>query len=178
MPCAPGWTRSWWARRRCAWRATGGWCRTPRTRAARERAGLPADPLGVVVTRSVALPADVGMLRAPENRVVVLTPSPDATLEPTAAEVSYVRGPLEEGVRRLRSELGIRSVLCEGGPQLLGDLVRADLVDELHLVIAPKLAGGHAPLTILERGRDRAAAGARPAQPARVRRLPLHALRA
>jgi riboflavin biosynthesis pyrimidine reductase len=82
----------------------------------------------------------------------VLTPSPDATLEPTAAEVSYVRGPLEEGVRRLRSELGVRSLLCEGGPQLLGDLVRADLVDELHLVIAPKLAGGHAPLTILSGG--------------------------
>lgn len=118
-------------------------------RAARERAGLPADPLALIVTRSVALPADVGMLRAPENRVVVLTPSPDAKLEPTAAEVSYVRGPLEEGVRRLRSELGVRSVLCEGGPQLLGDLVRAGLVDELHLVLAPKLAGGHAPLTIL-----------------------------
>ena len=118
-------------------------------RAARERAGLEPDPPAVVVTRSVALPPDVGMLRAPQNRVIVLTPSPDAELPPTAAEVSYLRGPLEEGVRRLRTELGIRSVLCEGGPQLLGDLVRAELVDELHLVVAPKLAGGPAPLTIL-----------------------------
>jgi riboflavin-specific deaminase-like protein len=119
-------------------------------RAARERAGLVADPLAVVVTRSVAIPPDVGMLRAPENTVVVLTPSPDAELPPTAAEVRYLRGSLEDGVRRLKTELGIRSVLCEGGPSLLGDLVRAGLVDELHLVVAPKLAGGPAPLTILE----------------------------
>jgi len=118
-------------------------------RAARVRAGLRPDPLAVLVTRSAAVRADVGLLRAPENPVVVLTPSPDATLPPAAAEVRYVRGPLEEGVRRLRTELRVRSVLCEGGPQLLGDLLRAGLVDELHLVVAPKLAGGPAPLTIV-----------------------------
>ena len=118
-------------------------------RAAREREGMPDNALAVLVTRSADVPAEVGMLRAPDNRVLVLTPSPDATLPPTAAEVGYLRAPLEEGVRRLRTELGVRSVLCEGGPRLLGDLVRAGLVDELHLVIAPKLAGGPAPLTII-----------------------------
>jgi riboflavin biosynthesis pyrimidine reductase len=50
-------------------------------------------------------------------------------------------------LRRLRTEHGVGSVLCEGGPQLLGDLLRADLVDELHLVIATKLAGGELPVT-------------------------------
>jgi riboflavin biosynthesis pyrimidine reductase len=122
---------------------------TEEARAAREREGMPGDGTAVLVTRSAAVPATVGMLRAPENRVVVLTPSPDATLPPTAAQVEYLRAPVEEGVRRLRTELGVRSLLCEGGPQLLGDLVRAGLVDELHLVVAPKLAGGPAPLTIV-----------------------------
>jgi 2,5-diamino-6-(ribosylamino)-4(3H)-pyrimidinone 5'-phosphate reductase len=60
-----------------------------------------------------------------------------------------VRGDLPAGVRRLRTELGVRSLLCEGGPQLLGDLLRAGLVDELHLVVAPKVAGGADPLTIV-----------------------------
>jgi riboflavin biosynthesis pyrimidine reductase len=32
-------------------------------------------------------------------------------------------------------------VLCEGGPHLLGDLVRADLVDELFLTVSPQLIG-------------------------------------
>jgi riboflavin biosynthesis pyrimidine reductase len=118
-------------------------------RAAREQAGLRADPLAVIVSRSLAVPGDVGLLRAPENPVVAITPSPAGTLPPSAAEVRYLRGTLEDGVRALRTELGVRSVLCEGGPQLLGDLVRAGLVDELHLVIAPKLAGGADPLTIL-----------------------------
>jgi riboflavin biosynthesis pyrimidine reductase len=109
----------------------------------------PMDPVAVLVTRTARVPAEVGLLRAPDNRVVVLTPSPDATLPPCAAQVSYLRAPLAEGVRRLRSEHGVRSILCEGGPQLLGDLVRAGLVDELHLVIATKLAGGADPITIV-----------------------------
>jgi riboflavin biosynthesis pyrimidine reductase len=109
----------------------------------------PLEPAAVLVTRSVQVPPDVGLLKAPGNRVVVCTPSLDRELPACAAEVSYLRGTLEEGVRRLRTELGMRSVLCEGGPQLLGDLVRAGLVDELHLVIAPKVAAGPDPLTIV-----------------------------
>jgi riboflavin biosynthesis pyrimidine reductase len=107
------------------------------------------DQLAVLVTRTARVPADAGLLAAPGNRVVVLTPSPDAELPPAAAAVSYVRGSLEDGVRRLATEHGVRSILCEGGPALLGDLVHAGLVDELHLVVAPKLAGGPDPLTIL-----------------------------
>jgi riboflavin biosynthesis pyrimidine reductase len=109
----------------------------------------PMEAAAVLVTRSVAVPADVGLLRAPGNRVYVLTPSADAELPPCAADVRYVRGELADGVRRLRTELGVRSLLCEGGPQLLGDLLRAGLVDELHLVVAPKLAAGAEPLTIV-----------------------------
>jgi riboflavin biosynthesis pyrimidine reductase len=118
-------------------------------REARERAGLEPDPLAVLVTRTARLSPDVGLLAAPENPVVVLTPSPDATLPPANATATYLRGPLEDGVRRLRSELQVRSVLCEGGPAVLGDLLRADLVDELILVIAPKLAAGEHPRTIV-----------------------------
>jgi riboflavin biosynthesis pyrimidine reductase len=92
---------------------------------------------------------EVGLLRAPDNRVIVLTPSPDRELPPTAARVEYLRDNLARGVRRLRTELGMQSVLSEGGPQILGELARAGLVDELHLVIAPKLAGGPDPLTIV-----------------------------
>lgn len=37
--------------------------------------------------------------------------------------------------------LGLRTILCEGGPALLTDLVEADLVDELLLTIVPRLVG-------------------------------------
>lgn len=107
------------------------------------------DPLAVLVTRSARVPGDVGLLAAPENRVLVLTPSEDATLPPCAAEVEYLRAPLPEAVPRLLTDRGVESVLCEGGPQLLGDLLRAALVDELHLVIATKLVAGDDPITIV-----------------------------
>jgi len=109
----------------------------------------PMEALAVLVTRTADVPPDVGLLAAPDNRVAVLTPSPDATLPECAAEVSYLRGTLVDGLRALRHEHAVHSLLCEGGPQLLGDLIRDGLVDELHLVIAPKLAAGIDPLTIV-----------------------------
>lgn len=107
------------------------------------------DQTAVLVTRSARVPADKGLLKAPGNRVVVLTPSPDAALPECAAEVTYLRSPLADGVRRLRSEHGIATIDCEGGPQLFGDLLRAGLVDEVHLVIAAKLVAGDDPTTII-----------------------------
>jgi riboflavin biosynthesis pyrimidine reductase len=108
----------------------------------------PMKPAAVLVTRSVNVPPEIGLLRAPGNRVIVLTPSPDRELPPTAARVEYLRDDIAGGVRRLRSELGFRSVLSEGGPLILGELLHAGLVDELHLVIAAKLSAGP-PLTIV-----------------------------
>ena len=110
----------------------------------------PMAPRAILVSRSLRVPPDVGLLRAPENRVIVLTPSHDAELEPCAAEVTYLReGDLATAMGRLRAAHGVDSVLCEGGPQLLADLLAAGVVDELHLVYASKLAGGPNPLTIL-----------------------------
>jgi riboflavin biosynthesis pyrimidine reductase len=106
--------------------------------------------LAVVVTRSVDLPVDRGLLAHAGNRVVIVTPSPERELLPCAATVSYLREvDLAVALRRLREEHGVGSIDCEGGPGLNTTLVPAGLVDELHIVIAPKLAGGRDPLTIL-----------------------------
>ena len=109
----------------------------------------PMEQLAVVVSRAVELPTETGLLAAPENRVVIVTPSPDAELPPCAASVTYLREPdLATALRRLRDEHGVNSIDCEGGPGLNGSLIPAGLVDELHLVIAAKLAGGPDPLTV------------------------------
>jgi riboflavin biosynthesis pyrimidine reductase len=120
----------------------------------RVREGLPPDAPTILVSRSVSLPAGVGLLRAPENTVIVLTPSADGELPAeAAATVRYVReADLGAGLRHIRAEFGIRSVVCEGGPNLNATLLPGGLVDELNLVYAPKLAGGEDPLTILGGG--------------------------
>lgn len=44
-------------------------------------------------------------------------------------------------VRGARERHGVRSLLCEGGPVVLGALLDKGLVDELFLTVAPVLAG-------------------------------------
>lgn len=45
-------------------------------------------------------------------------------------------------IRRLRAELDIACLLSEAGARLNGALLRAGLVDELHLILRPELIGG------------------------------------
>ena len=116
--------------------------RDPERRERRVRAGHAADPLAVLVSSRLALPADLPLLAVAEQPVVAITDS-DGDLEGAAAPVEYLRGVgLPEALRRLRTDHGARSVLCEGGPTLNAELLRDGLVDELFLCCAPKLLGG------------------------------------
>ena len=119
-------------------------------RAARIDAALEPDPLAVIVTARLDLPADLPLLNEPEQGVVIATGS-DATLPDLGDQVTYERtgDDLPLLMARLREQHGVRSVLCEGGPTLNSYLLAADLVDELWLTLNPKLAGGAAALTIV-----------------------------
>jgi riboflavin-specific deaminase-like protein len=116
----------------------------------RERDGLSADPLMVIVSGRLDLPWDAPLFTEGHGTVLIATTS---EAEPLATEtpVGVVR---QEGEReldlaalleRLRREHGVRALLCEGGPHLHAQLIDADLVDELFVTHAPKLAGGAGP---------------------------------
>ncbi len=55
-------------------------------------------------------------------------------------------------LRWLRERWKVKRLLCEGGGALHGTMVRASLVDELHLTICPKIFGGRSAPTIAEGG--------------------------
>jgi riboflavin-specific deaminase-like protein len=116
----------------------------------RRAEGLDPDPLAVIVSARLDLPADLPLLNEPEQRVVIATGS-DATLPDLAGNVEYLRigDDLPVLMARLREDYGVRSVLCEGGPTLNSHLLAADLLDELFLTLHPKLSGGAAALTIV-----------------------------
>ena len=104
--------------------------RDPLRREQRVAAGLAADPLAIVVSGSLDLPADVPLLQDPDSRVVIITSSP-ASLQGVRAHVEYVRHAsvdLPSALAQLRAEHGVRAILCEGGPHLNASLVvrRAD----------------------------------------------------
>lgn len=110
------------------------------------------EPLGVVVSASGDVP--LGNLAENFGERLLFLVSDESSRE--AVETLSVRGE----VRRLRElrggpgyfavlsvlrhEYGVRSLLVEGGPSLNHALVSSELVDELFLTFAPKLAGGEA----------------------------------
>jgi riboflavin biosynthesis pyrimidine reductase len=119
--------------------------KTDELRARRAEAGVAENPLAVFVSGALDLPDDLPILQDPESRVAIVTRS-DRRFEGARAEVTYlVQAPgsaeLAPALSTLRTEHGVRSILCEGGPHLNDSLLREGLVDELFLCVSPKLAG-------------------------------------
>jgi riboflavin biosynthesis pyrimidine reductase len=121
----------------------------------RRRDGLSPDPVAVIVSGSLGLRVDeVPLLRDASSRVAVITHA-ERAIDGAEAQVEYVRvppgaGSLAHGIAELGSRLGVRSIICEGGPTLNRSLLGEALVDELFLSLAPKLAGGEPAFTALE----------------------------
>lgn len=120
----------------------------PEWEAERRAAGVREEPLGVVVSGSLDLPTDLPVLQDPRSELCVITRA-DHELPSCPATVRYLREDLDEALARLRADDGIRAVMCEGGPTLATSLWAAELVDELFVTLAPKLAGGVDPLTMI-----------------------------
>ena len=120
--------------------------KTEQARALRVSRGLQQEPLACIVSGRMDLPADLPLLQEPEARVAILTSS-EASLVGSAASVEYIRverdGRLDLALalREVTQGFGVRTLLCEGGPHLSGQLLAAGLVDELLLTLGPKLAG-------------------------------------
>jgi riboflavin biosynthesis pyrimidine reductase len=90
-------------------------------RARRQARGLAPEPVMAVVSRSGEVPLERAVVGDDPARVI----------------------------DRLRSEFGVQSILCEGGPTLNSTLLAQGLVDELFLTVSPQLLGGESPLTII-----------------------------
>ncbi len=118
----------------------------PERRDRRRAAGRPAEPLACVVSRSGQVPTGIPLFAEPEARVVVYSPH-ELDMSGVAAQVEVVvLGPdrltLHAALRDLRTNHGVGTLLCEGGPTLFSAMLGEGLVDELFLTLAPKLAGG------------------------------------
>lgn len=120
---------------------------SPERRRRREEDGLPADALAVIVSGDLDLPFDAPIFTDGNGEVLIFTHKDEApeTKTPVTLVTSGHRIEMGELLRRLRLEYGVRSVLCEGGPKVAGQLAAGDLVDEFFLTLTPYLIGGDAP---------------------------------
>jgi riboflavin biosynthesis pyrimidine reductase len=123
---------------------------SPTTQDARRRRGQEAVPPIAVVSGSADFDWDTPFFtEATERPMIITTASAPADARARAAEVAdvIVAGNDEVDLGRALHELGERGahhVLAEGGPTLNGELARVDLLDELCVTLAPRLASGDA----------------------------------
>jgi len=130
------------------------------------RIEAPHQPLRVVLDRRRQVRATARILRAPGEVLLFAAATPgrrgagEKLGRAGIERVRLLRGHLD--LRKVLARLGelkVNDVLVEAGPRLSGALLRAGLVDEWVLYIAPKLLGADAkPLTAFARLRKLAAA--------------------
>ena len=111
--------------------------------------GMSRTPIAAVVTRSGDLPGERRFFTDTSFEAVVYLSdaAPDSVrrqLEQLGRPVVTVRSGDEavSALAHMRDELGARRVLVEGGATLNGSLMRAGLVDEYFLTLAPRVVGG------------------------------------
>jgi riboflavin-specific deaminase-like protein len=128
--------------------------RSEERRARRRAAGLPEDPLAVVLARRFDVPWEAGLFQAPEQPVLVYA-GVGGEPPPVPAPVEVVRlvDPTPAAALSDLRARGVRALLCEGGPTLHGALHAAGLVDELFLTLAPLLTGDDGEPAIIAGGR-------------------------
>jgi riboflavin biosynthesis pyrimidine reductase len=116
------------------------------------REGRPAAPPIAVITRSLDLDGAAALLTAPPEgaRTIVITTrssSPERRADAEKHADVIVAGDDRVDFREALTALaarGLRRVLTEGGPHVLGELACAALLDELCLTVSPLLAVGPA----------------------------------
>lgn len=122
--------------------------------------GRIANPPLAIVSRSLDLPWESRPFTdAPDDARTLVVTCSDADPE-RVARAREVADVVVAGVDRVEparameelAKLGHRVVLCEGGPRWLGEVVAADLLDELLLSISPVMGGDPLPVSVAPAG--------------------------
>ncbi len=171
MRSAAGWMRSWWGGRRPSRDDPLLTARPPGPRTAVRvvldtAASLRSDSELVRTARETPVLVAAGSASSPADRLrlgaagcevfVCHEDSPAARLDALLAEL---------GRRRLTN------VLVEGGGRLLGSLLDARQIDEVHVFVAPKLFGGATASTAIAGGGIAAVSEALPLETPEVRQV-------
>lgn len=120
--------------------------------AAREAAGQGPAPAVAVVTASLDLDFSLPLFTSPLVPTLILTGAAASPERVAAAEKAGARvvvagegmGVAPERAVRALAGLGHQRLLTEGGPRLLGQLIAAEVLDELCLTLSPTLTAGDA----------------------------------
>jgi len=119
----------------------------------RQRLGLPPEPMRIIVSQDGRVDPAARIFKKPVSPIVVLTTTTAAKacaqrLDGLATVKGFGKKSISfpPAIRWLRQKFGIKRLLCEGGGETNAALIRARVVDEIHVTICPLvLCGGRAP---------------------------------
>jgi len=123
----------------------------------RQRKGLPAEPLRVLVSDDGKIDPNARIFQKAVSPVIVLTTQ--GTFKCCAARlggIAAVKAFGQRGVnfhrafRWLREEFGVRRLLCEGGGETNAALIAAGVVDKIHITVCPLVLRGRSAPTICD----------------------------
>ena len=121
----------------------------PELRAARVAKGRPAFPLRVLLTNRGRIDPALRIFTKTFSPIVIFA-TEQMPRRVRAALAGKATLHLHDGdqvdlaqmLRTLRVEHRVRRLVCEGGPQIFRALLTAQLVDELHVTVCPRVFGG------------------------------------
>ena len=121
----------------------------PDLREQRVAEGLSANPLRILLTNSGRIDPELKVFQKNISPIHIFSTT-RMPLKVRAALAEHATLHLGEGasvnlagmMAVLRKDLGVRRLVCEGGPQVFRALVAGELMDELHLTLCPRVFGG------------------------------------
>jgi riboflavin-specific deaminase-like protein len=118
-------------------------------RAARVEKGMTPYPTRVLLTNSGRISPSLRLFTRDFSPIVIYSTEqmPATVREALTGKATLHLHPgkrvdLLEMLRSLRRDHGVKRMVCEGGAQIFRALLEAELVDELHLTITPRVFGG------------------------------------
>jgi riboflavin-specific deaminase-like protein len=133
----------------------------PKLRAARARRGQRPYPLRVLLTNSGRIHPGLRIFETDFSPIVLFstTRMPAATRNALApkADIWLDETPavnLAGMLATLRTDYGVKRLVCEGGAQVFRSLLVAGLVDEIHVTFTPRIFGGKDAPTVTGIARD------------------------
>jgi len=129
---------------------------TSTEQAHRQAQGLSAQPVLCIVSASAELDPSLPVFGARDLQIVVLTKATAQREDlPRQVQVLGDQSETSDGLdlrsllAGLQARHGVNRLLCEGGPTLVGSLVKGGTIDELIMVVSPRLSGGEGPRIIV-----------------------------
>jgi 5-amino-6-(5-phosphoribosylamino)uracil reductase len=121
----------------------------PEYKRQRKQKGLPPEPMRILVSQDGKISATAQIFKKPVSPVLILTTTSAAKeCAKRLRDVATVKGfgkntvNFRAAFRWLHAKFGIKRLLCEGGGETNAALIRAAVVDEIHVTICPFILCG------------------------------------